>query len=308
MRILLLGMNGQVGWELQRTLSPLSELIAMDQPELDLTDFNRIRQVAREIKPDLVVNAAAYTAVDQAENEPALAMAVNGTAPRVLAEEASKLGAGLIHFSTDYVFDGSKREPYTEEDVPNPINVYGETKFAGDMAVQEVGGAYLILRTSWVYGARGKNFFRTILRLAREREELKVVDDQVGCPTWSAAIATTVAQLLTSLKDMGTGKIIDKMTDHAGVYHWSASGDCSWYEFAVEILANDPNREEHSTRRVLAIPSSEFPTQAVRPKYSVLSSDRILSVFKVTTVSWKEQLTGCWEDYIHQRSKEAQKN
>ena len=308
MRILLLGKNGQVGWELQRTLIPLGELIAIDQPELDLSEFDRIRQVVREIQPDLVVNAAAYTAVDKAESEPALAMAVNGTAPRVLAEEAAHLGAGLIHFSTDYVFDGVKREPYTEEDVPNPISVYGETKFAGDMAVQEVGGAYLILRTSWVYGARGKNFFRTILRLARERDELKVVNDQVGCPTWSSAIAEAVARLLFTLKDMGSGDIIDMIKNYAGVYHWAASGECSWYEFAVEILASDPYQEEHRALEVLPIPSSEYPAQAVRPTYSVLSSDKIVSVFKVTTIPWKDQLIGCLGDYVHQRSKEAEGN
>jgi dTDP-4-dehydrorhamnose reductase len=295
MRILLLGKNGQVGWELRRTLAPLGELIAIDQSELDLTEFDRIRQVVGEIKPDLVVNAAAYTAVDKAENEPSISMAVNGIAPRVLAEEVAKLGAGLIHFSTDYVFDGSKGEPYTEEDTPNPINVYGETKLAGDMAIQEVGGAFLILRTSWVYGARGKNFFRTILRLAREREELRVVNDQVGSPTWSAAIATAVTQLLTILKDKGTGKIIDKMIDHAGVYHWAAAGACSWYEFAVEILATDPSPEEHLVQKVIPIPSSEFLTQVRRPNYSVLATDKISSTYGIKSKPWQVHLSNCWK-------------
>lgn len=295
MRILLLGKNGQVGWELVRTLTPFGELIAIDQPELDLTDFNRIRQVVREIKPELVVNAAAYTAVDQAESEPVLAMAVNGIAPRVLAEEVAKLGAGLIHFSSDYVFDGSKREPYSEEDIPNPLNVYGETKLAGDMALQEIGGAYLILRTSWVYGVRGKNFFRTILRLAREQNELKVVNDQVGCPTWSTAIARTVAQVLNLFKDSGTGQIIDKMIDQAGVYNWAASGECSWYEFAVEILATDPSPEEHRFREVIPIPSSQFQTRAKRPSYSVLSTDKISSSCGLESWPWQDQLLRCWE-------------
>jgi dTDP-4-dehydrorhamnose reductase len=304
MRILLLGKNGQVGWELTRTLTPFGELVAIDQPELDLTDFDRIRQVVRKIEPALIVNAAAYTAVDQAENEPVLAMAVNGIAPRVLAEEAARLGAGLLHFSTDYVFDGSQREPYNEEDPPNPINVYGETKLAGDMAIQEVGGAYLILRTSWVYGIRGKNFFLTIIRLAREQEELKVVNDQFGCPTWSAAIATAVAQLLTRLKDTGTGKIIDQMIDHAGLYHWAASGECSWYDFAVEILANDPRQEEHREPRILPIPSSEYPTLANRPMYSVLRSEKIVSDFKIETISWEMQLKGCWESFNLEQSEE----
>jgi dTDP-4-dehydrorhamnose reductase len=300
MRILLLGKDGQVGWELRRTLVPLGEVIAIDQPELDLTEFDRIRQVVREITPKLIVNAAAYTAVDRAESEPALAMAINGTAPRVLAEEAANLRAGIIHFSTDYVFDGTKREPYTEEDMPNPINVYGETKFAGDKAVQEVGGAYLILRTSWVYGARGKNFFRTFLRLARERDELKVVNDQVGCPTWSAAIAEVVARLLTALKDRSGGDVIDMMNNHAGVYHWSASGECSWYEFAVEILANDPRREEHLVQKVIPIPSSQYPSQAKRPSYSVLATDRIASTFGIETNPWQDQLISCWKTFGRQ--------
>jgi dTDP-4-dehydrorhamnose reductase len=302
MRILLLGKNGQVGWELTRTLTPFGELVAIDQPELDLTDFDRIRHVVREIAPNLIVNAAAYTAVDQAESEPTIAMAVNGIAPRVLAEEAAELGAGLIHFSTDYVFDGSKREPYTEEDIPNPINVYGETKLAGDMAIEEIGGAYLILRTSWVYGAKGKNFFRTILRLAREQDELKVVNDQVGSPTWSAAIATAVARLLTSLKDLGTGKIIDKMIDYAGIYNWAASGECTWYDFAFEILASDPSREEHRSSRIHPIPSSEYPASAIRPFYSVLSSDKIVSDFEIETIPWEVQLKGCWEAFTQLRS------
>jgi dTDP-4-dehydrorhamnose reductase len=297
MRILLLGKNGQVGWELRRTLAPLGEVIAIDQPELDLAEFDRIRHVVREIEPKLVVNAAAYTAVDKAESEPALAMAVNGTAPRVLAEETANLGAGLIHFSTDYVFDGSKREPYTEEDIPNPISVYGETKFAGDMAIQEVGGAYLILRTSWVYGARGKNFFRTIHRLAREREELKVVNDQIGCPTWSAAIAEAVLRLLSSLKDKGSGDFIDIMKNHAGVYHWSASGECSWYDFAVEILARDPNKEEHRSLKIVPIPSSEYPAPAKRPGYSVLDSQKAINQFSLESKTWQEQLTSCWDEY-----------
>ena len=172
------------------------------------------------------------------------------------------------------------------------------------MAIQEVGGAFLILRTSWVYGARGKNFFRTILRLARERDELKVVNDQIGSPTWSVAIATAVAQLLTSLNDMGTGMIIDKMMDHAGVYHWAASGECSWYEFAVEILASDPLREEHPSPRILPIPSSEYPAAAIRPMYSVLSSDKIVSEFKIETISWEVQLKGCWEAYNQKKSEE----
>jgi dTDP-4-dehydrorhamnose reductase len=188
-RILLTGKNGQVGWELQRTLATLGEVVTLDRQDLDLADPDSIRRVVREHKPNLIVNAAAYTAVDKAEEESDLAMVINGTAPGILAEEAKRLSAAIIHYSTDYVFDGSKNTPYTEEDAPNPLNVYGRTKLAGERAIQAVGAPYLILRTSWVYGMRGKNFLLTILRLARERNEIKVVNDQIGAPTWSRIIA-----------------------------------------------------------------------------------------------------------------------
>ena len=223
-RILLTGKNGQVGWELQRTLAPLGEVVVLDRRQLDLSDPDQIRERVREISPDLIVNAAAYTAVDRAEAEPEPAMAVNGTAPGLLAEEAKRIGAAIIHYSTDYVFDGAKTTPYTEEDAPNPLNVYGRTKLAGEQAVQAAGVPHLILRTSWVYGMRGKNFLLTILRLAREREELKIVDDQIGAPTWSRTIAEATAQILTS----GAWPV----SGASGIYHLTASGSTSWYGFA----------------------------------------------------------------------------
>ncbi|MFN2148321.1 MAG: dTDP-4-dehydrorhamnose reductase [Anaerolineales bacterium] len=201
MHILLFGGNGQVGWELQRTLLPLGAIHAFDYPQVDFLNLPALRDVVREANPDLIVNAAAYTAVDKAESEPDRAQAVNAEAPGLLAEEARRLGIGLVHYSTDYVFDGKKGAPYTEEDTPNPLNVYGQTKLDGDRAIQASGARHLILRTSWVYGARGSNFFLTMLRLARERRELRVVDDQIGSPTWSRSIAAVTAEILQTAFD-----------------------------------------------------------------------------------------------------------
>ena len=195
-RILLIGKIGQVGWELRRTLAPMARVACVDFPEIDLTSGDSIRRWVRETRPNIVINAAAYTAVDKAESEPDKAMKINGVAPGILAEEAKKLGALLVHYSTDYVFDGAKTEPYVETDPPNPLGAYGRSKLAGDEAVRAVGGAHLIFRLCWVYGARGQNFMLTMMRLAREREKLRVVGDQVGCPTWSRMIAETTALAL----------------------------------------------------------------------------------------------------------------
>ena len=195
-RILLVGKIGQVGWELRRTLAPMAQVTCVDFPEIDLTSNDSIRRWVRETQPNIVINAAAYTAVDKAEAETDKAMKINGVAPGILAEEAKKLGALLVHYSTDYVFDGAKTEPYVETDAPNPLGAYGRTKLAGDQAVRAIGGAHLIFRLCWVYGARGQNFMLTMMRLAREREKLRVVGDQVGCPTWSRMIAETIVKLM----------------------------------------------------------------------------------------------------------------
>jgi dTDP-4-dehydrorhamnose reductase len=294
MRILLFGKNGQVGWELQRTLAPLGEVIAVDFPEIDFQDFLGLRKYTLEIKPNLIVNAAAYTAVDQAETESEIAMRINGEAPGVLAEVAKKLGVGLLHYSTDYVFDGTKGEPYTEEDEPNPINVYGQTKLAGDHAIQGSDCAHLILRTSWVYGARGKNFFLTMLRLAREREEIRVVDDQIGSPTWSQSIAQVTAAILlqgfyAEQDRLGWGEEIP-----SGVYNYSSSGSTSWYGFAEEIIRTDPNRDEHIVQRLLPISTEAFDATAARPAVSVLSKRRIGETFGTQMEEWRDQLKLCW--------------
>ncbi len=295
MRILLFGKNGQVGWELQRTLASLGEVIAVGRPEIDFLDLKGLQRFTLEIKPDLIVNAAAYTSVDKAESEPEIVMTVNGEAPGVLAGVAKKLGAGLVHYSTDYVFDGTKRVPYTEEDEPNPINEYGETKLAGERAIADMGESYLILRTSWVYSLRGSNFLLTMLRLAREQEELRVVNDQVGCPTWSGSVALTTANLLAKLiEDGDQGSIHWRMGSVRGIYHACSDGSTTWYDFAKAIVENDPLRQEQVVREVMPISSSEYPTAARRPKYSVLATEKLKARFGLEMDSWRTQLATCW--------------
>ncbi|WP_414584627.1 dTDP-4-dehydrorhamnose reductase [Scytonema sp. PCC 10023] len=292
MRILLTGSTGQVGWELQRTLMTLGEVIPVGREvsslglRIDLSQPDTIRHVIRQVMPHLIINAAAYTAVDKAETEPELAMAVNGTAPGVIAEEAKLVGAGVIHYSTDYVFNGNQATPYTEQDEPNPQNVYGKTKLAGEKAIQAVGVPYFILRTSWVYGLRGKNFLLTMLRLAREREEIRVVDDQVGAPTWSRMIAESTAQILSQ----GTKDLINFLSSNSGIYHLTASGQTSWYGFAKVIFEYDSKRSEHKLEKLVAIPSHEYPTPAKRPAYSSLDTQKISSTFGLAFPSWQRNL------------------
>ena len=279
-KILLLGKNGQVGWELQRTLAPLGNVIALDQEELDLVRVGDIRRTVQEIKPDIIVNAAAYTSVDKAESEPDLAMAINRDAPGVLAEEAKKLGALLVHYSTDYVFDGTKDTPYTEEDKPNPLNVYGKTKLAGEQAIQAVDGNHLIFRTSWVYGTRGQNFFLTMLRLAREREEIRVVDDQIGAPTWCRMIAESTALILAQGINREEG-FSGYFEERKGIYHMTARGQTSWYGFAEKIFEAVPD-PERKLKRLVAVKTEEYPTVAQRPRRSVLSNIKLFQIFKLT--------------------------
>ena len=291
MRILLTGRNGQVGYELRRSLALLGEVIAPERQQLDLVNPDSIRSCIQSIKPDLIVNAAAHTAVDKAEQERDLAMAINATAPRVMAEEAECLGAALIHYSTDYVFDGSKGDgskgqPYLEDDAACPINVYGETKWAGEEAIRAVAGRHLILRTSWVYGMRGNNFLLSILRLARQREELGIVDDQIGSPTWSRMIAETtaciVAQQLAAADSLFEGS--------SGTYHLTSSGQTSWYGFARALLECDPNKSEQVLKQLKAITSADYPTPAARPKYSVLDVSKLQKQFNLKMPAWDESL------------------
>ncbi len=280
MRILLTGRIGQVGWELERTLAPLGEVIATDRETLDLSDADAIRRVVREVKPEVIVNAAAYTAVDRAESEPEAAMRVNGVAPGVLAEEAKRLDALLVHYSTDYVFDGTKATPYTEDDIPNPRSVYGESKLAGENAVRAAGGRHLIVRTGWVYGPRGNNFLLTILRLAREREELRIVSDQRAAPTSAVALARAT---LDVLRRHGVGA--------TGLFHLTAGGETSWFGFAEAIVtrAGLPRAS-----RVVPIPSTEYPVPARRPAYSVLDCAKASRALGVRLADWQVGLDEVW--------------
>ena len=282
-RILLIGKIGQVGWELRRTLGPMAQVVCVDFPEIDLTSGDSIRRWVRETKPNIVINAAAYTAVDKAESEADKAMAINGVAPGILAEEAKNLGALLVHYSTDYVYDGTKTTPYVETDAPNPLGAYGRSKLAGDEAVRAVGGAHLIFRLCWVYGARGQNFMLTIMRLACEREKLRVVSDQVGCPTWSRIIAETTALALRQAAGASDWAAL------TGTYHLASSGVTSWQGFAQAILNLMP-AEGKKCSVVEAISTPEYPTPAKRPAYSVLACDKLERVFGLRLPHWEESL------------------
>ena len=281
--ILLIGKVGQVGWELRRTLAPMARVTCVDFPDIDLTRGDSIRQWVRETKPDIIINAAAYTAVDKAESEPEKAMKINGVAAGILAEEAKKLGALLVHYSTDYVFDGAKTEPYVETDAPNPLGVYGRSKLAGDEAVRAVGGAHLIFRLCWVYGTRGQNFMLTMMRLAREREKLRVVADQVGCPTWSRMIAETTALALKQAIAVGD------FGAFTGTYHLASSGVTSWQGFAQAIVNLMP-AEGRKCSVIEAISTPEYPTPAKRPAYSVLACGKLECTFGLCLPHWEESL------------------
>jgi dTDP-4-dehydrorhamnose reductase len=291
-RILLIGSTGQVGWELLHCLQPLGQVFPTTRTQaagslaVDLAQPNSIRQVIREIKPTVIINAAAYTAVDQAEQESELAYAINATAPGILAEEAYRLGAILVHYSTDYVFSGQHARPYKEQDTVNPINVYGTSKLAGEHAIQAVGGYYFILRTAWVYGLRGKNFLLTMQRLAQEKETLNIVADQVGSPTWSKFIAQATALILAQLSSRccaSTG-----MGALKGVYHLTCANQTTWYAFAQAIVSRLEKRPQ-----ILPITTAEYPTPAKRPSYSVLSNTKIQETFNITLPAWDKALALC---------------
>lgn len=290
-RILLTGKNGQVGWELQRTLASLGQVIALDSAALDLADADAIRRKVREVQPHIIVNPAAYTAVDKAESETDLAMSINGIAPGIFAEEAKKLNALFVHYSTDYVFDGSKVGAYKEDDMPAPLSVYGKTKLAGEQAIRAAGCNHLILRTSWVYGARGKNFLLTMLRLARERSELRIVDDQIGAPTWCRSLGEITAQMLAQLYAPGAGS--EALTRASGTYHLTSAGSVSWHGFAAEIIRL---AEIQPAPNLVPIPSREYPTPAVRPLNSVLSNDKLLRAFGLQAGSWQDNLQLCMQE------------
>jgi len=285
-RILVFGRIGQVGWELRHKLACQGQVIVVDYPEIDFLKPESIRQVVRAAEPAVIVNAAAYTAVDKAEADAERAGAINGQAPGVLAEEARRLGILLVHYSTDYVFDGAKLEPYVETDIPNPQNVYGKTKLAGDIAVQSSGCDYLILRTSWVYGARGSNFLLTMLRLAGERQELRIVDDQIGAPTTSECIAQATASVLAQLLSPSGGGLQGR----TGIYNLSCSGETSWYGFARKLLEKSAARSGTPIPNLVPIPTTEYPQAAKRPASSRLSGQRLENTFGVRLPDWEDAL------------------
>ncbi|RQV46384.1 dTDP-4-dehydrorhamnose reductase [Burkholderia cenocepacia] len=285
--ILVTGVNGQVGFELLRSLQGLGRVVACDRSMLDLSDLDRVRSVVRELKPSIIVNPAAYTAVDKAETDVDAARRLNVEVPRAFAEEATRLGAALVHYSTDYVFDGTKEGAYVETDATNPQNVYGLTKLEGEQAIAATGCAHLILRTSWVYGRRGKNFLLTMLKLGSERPELRVVADQVGAPTWSKTIATATAHIVAQALAADDA---DWWAQRSGVYHFTSAGATSWHGFAEAIFAQAMG--EHAPK-VLPIPASDYPVPAKRPSNSRLSHDKLTEAFGLRLPDWADALKLC---------------
>ncbi len=290
--ILIPGCNGQVGWELQRTLSRLGEVTAVQREQMDLASADSIRACVRAAQPTLIVNAAAYTAVDKAESEPELAQAINATAVGVLAEEAKRLGAAMIHYSTDYVFDGSKPTPYVESDATNPLSVYGKTKLAGEQVLASAGIPYLTLRTSWVYGARGRNFLLTILKLAAEKPELRIVADQIGAPTSAREIAMATAAIVQHW-------LAGDAAQRSGIYHLTAAGSTTWYGFAEEALRLRKElrpREAQQWAKLTAISTAEYPTPAARPKNSQLNCEKLAQAFSICMQDWKIALAAVMQE------------
>ncbi|MCF5664817.1 dTDP-4-dehydrorhamnose reductase [Pseudomonas marginalis] len=284
MKVLITGQHGQVSRELQLQLQGLGELIVLGRDQLDLANVDQIRQQIRAHRPNLIINAAAHTAVDQAESEPDAAFAINAIAPGVLAEEAKALGSPLIHYSTDYVFDGSKPAPYTEADTPNPLGVYGQSKLAGEEAIAAVGGEYLVLRTSWVYSSHGKNFLLTMQRLLQEKPQMRIVADQIGAPTWAGSIARSTRALIERWQAGEPGEW--------GVYHLTDQGETSWFGFAEAIGAH-LRTQGKACAELEAIPSSAYPTPAKRPLNSRLDCSRLQQQWHVSQPSWQDALREC---------------
>lgn len=285
MKILLTGKNGQLGFELQRALAPLGEVVALDREACDLHNAEALRELVRLVKPDVIVNPAAYTAVDKAELDPDTAFAINARAPGVLGEEATRIGALVIHYSTDYVFDGGKTGSYTEDDIPHPLSVYGSTKLAGERALAEASPRHLILRTSWVVGAHGGNFAKTMLRLAAEREQLSVVSDQFGAPTSAALLADVTAHLVRQYK------VYDENSFPFGIYHVTASGETSWYEYARFVLTQAlalGRPLKAGPEQIIPLRAEQYPTTAKRPTNSRLDTRRFHATFDLRLPAWEE--------------------
>jgi dTDP-4-dehydrorhamnose reductase len=287
MRILLIGAQGQLGRELLPQLEKLGELHATDRSMLDLANPDAIRLTVQNVRPQLIINAAAYTAVDRAEAESGPAMAINGIAPGILAEEAARLEAPLVHYSTDYVFDGAKPAPYLETDPAAPLNTYGHSKWMGERAILATGAPALIFRTSWVYSLHGQNFLTTMLRLGQERETLRVVDDQRGAPTWTRSIAQATLRIVEQAQE--SGRFVRHFQDHHGLYHMTNGGETTWFGFARAIFDLRPE----CTARLLPIPSSEYPTPARRPANSLLDNGKLAGRLGIALPHWKDALEKC---------------
>lgn len=284
LKILITGQHGQVSHELQQRLQGLGELIVLGRDQLDLASPEQIHQQVRDHRPGLIINAAAHTAVDLAESEPDAVFAINAIAPGALAEEANTLGIPLIHYSTDYVFDGSKPAPYTEADTPNPLGVYGQSKLAGEQAIAAVGGQYLILRTSWVYSSHGKNFLLTMQRLLQEKPQMRIVADQIGAPTWAGSIANSTRALIERWQAGKSGEW--------GIYHLSAAGETSWFGFA-EAIGEHLRKQGKACAELEPIPSSAYPTPAKRPLNSRLDCSRLQQQWHVSLPHWQDALREC---------------
>jgi dTDP-4-dehydrorhamnose reductase len=285
-RILIVGAAGQVGLELQRSFAGFGSMVAVDLESVDLGDEGQTRALVRRVQPDLILNAAAYTAVDRAESEPGVAMAINADAPRILAEEALRLNGLLVHYSTDYVFDGEKQQPWIETDEPNPLNVYGASKLAGEQAIQAVGGKHLIFRTSWVYGPHGKNFLLTMLRLARDRDRLSIVDDQFGSPT-------TSIELARATRAISQGAMAGEFgppQEWAGLYHMTCSDSASWFGFAQAIFDRASKVLQVKAPELTPLATKDYPTPARRPRNSVLSNQKLRNRFGVRLAPWQAAL------------------
>jgi dTDP-4-dehydrorhamnose reductase len=293
-RILVTGGSGQVGEALKRTLAPLSEVVAPLSAELNLEDAESIRRVMREVRPRWVVNAGAYTAVDKAESDAERAYAINAAAPEIFGDEAQKIGAAVIHFSTDYVFDGTKPAPYVETDATGPLNVYGSSKLEGETRLAASGAAYLIFRTSWVYGATGNNFVKTMLRLAREREHLKIVGDQHGGPTWSYELARMTAHVVARLEELAANErcaLTEAVQPVGGIYHATGTGETTWFGFARQAIADLQKLEPQAKlATVEAIPTSAYPTPAKRPMNSRLDCGKLERVLGWRMPDWRDSL------------------
>jgi dTDP-4-dehydrorhamnose reductase len=286
MKILLLGNTGQLGWELERSLACLGQVTAIDYPAINLAEPHSILPILRQVSPQVIVNATAYTAVDRAETEPALAQAINAHTPGLLAAEANRLGAAFIHYSTDYVFDGRKGSPYTEDDIPNPLGVYGQSKLEGEQAALEQGGAVLVLRTSWVYSLRRDSFVTKVLSWARQQPSLRLVTDQVSGPTWARQLAEITALLLAK----AGSEPLPWLAERAGLYHLAGSGFCSRLEWGQAILKLDAHPEKQLTREILPVLTTDFPTPAQRPLFSALDCSLFTRTFDLRLPDWQDAL------------------